>query len=78
MLDQNNEKIIDPGIKTSIIQYTNAEIMQMKDARHIILRAGLKTPTVNDAVIPVKFYTDYSVDFNLSIGVDIKGDPFDN
>ena len=73
-----NDRVETPGIKTSIIQYTNAEILQMKDARHVILRAGLKTPTVNDEVIPVKFYTDYSVDFNLSIGVDIKGDPFDN
>ena len=58
--------------KTSYIQYKNADIEKMENARHAIIRAGLKTPTVGENVVPVKFLDTYSIDFNLSIGVNIK------
>lgn len=76
-LDNEQERVESPGIKTTVIQYTNDEILDLTDARHVIIRAGLQTPTIDDAFVPVKFYSDYSIEYNLSIGANIKANTND-
>ncbi|MCK5170931.1 MAG: hypothetical protein KAQ75_13720, partial [Bacteroidales bacterium] len=61
-----------PTPNISLIEYKNADIDRMKNARHAIIRAGLQTPDVNESPVPVKFFDTYSIDFNLSISVNIK------
>lgn len=76
-INQTTYEVLSESIKTSLIQYKNADIGQMKNARHAIIRAGLKTPTVNGSTVPVKFFDTYSVDFNLSISVNVKANTND-
>ena len=76
ILDANN-KVIAPRIKISLIQYTGDEIADLNTVRYATVRAGLKTPLVNDVQVPVKFFSDYSVEFNLSVGVDVKANTND-
>lgn len=71
MLDTDNS-VLAPRVKVSIIEYTNEDLNNLNTVLYGLLRAGLKTPYINDVQEPVKFYSDYSVDFNLSVGVDVK------
>jgi len=70
----DDDSVKDPGIKTSLIEFTGEDIIgKLADVRHGLLRAGLKTPNDEGGdLIPVKFYSNYSVDFNLSVSVDVK------
>ncbi len=73
ILDPADNTVIAPGIKTSLVEYTNEEIAALNTVRYGVIRAGLKTPSdSNGDLISVKFFEDYSVDFNLSIGIDVK------
>ena len=50
----------------------------MKNVKYGLLRAGLKTPDdEGGGLIPVKFYSNYTVDFNLSVSVDVKANSND-
>ena len=71
-IDPVTYDVTSTSIKTSLIQYINADIERIKNARHAIIRAGLKTPTVDENPVPVKFFDTYTVDFNLSVGIDVK------
>ncbi|MFC2103786.1 hypothetical protein ACFLS4_00350 [Bacteroidota bacterium] len=78
IVDPVSNIVISPGVKTSLVQYTNEDINALNTVRYGIIRAGLKTPSdSNDDLVSVKFYTDYSVDFNLSVGVDVKANSND-
>ena len=76
-IDPVTYDVTSTSIKTSLIQYINADIERIKNARHAIIRAGLKTPTVDENPVPVKFFDTYTVDFNLSVGVNIKANTND-
>ena len=71
-IDPVTYEVTSTSIKTSLIQYNNADIERIKNARHAIIRAGLKTPTIEGNMPAVKFFDSYTVDFNLSVGVNIK------
>ena len=71
-IDPATYEVTSTSIKTSLIQYKNADIERIKNARHAIIRAGLKTPTVEGNMPAVKFFESYTVDFNLSVSVNIK------
>ncbi|MFC2151539.1 hypothetical protein ACFLSE_03355 [Bacteroidota bacterium] len=78
IIDPVSHAVISPGIKTSLVQYTNDDINALNTVKYGIIRAGLKTPSdSNEDLVSVKFYTDYSVDFNLSVGVDVKANSND-
>ena len=78
IIDPLTKTIIAPGIKTSLVEYTDEEISALNTVRFGVIRAGLKTPTdSNGDLVSVKFFTDYSVDFNLSVGVDVKANSND-
>jgi|GEM_PF-797330 len=77
IVDPVTHEVISSNKKTSLIQYNNLDIEKMKDARHAIIRAGLKTPTVEGELATVKFFDYYTVDFNLSVGVNIKANTND-
>ena len=47
----------------------------LEKVRYGIVRAGLKTPSdTNGELMSVKFFTDYSIEFNLSVSIDIKAE----
>lgn len=76
--------IVDPGnddvssnVKTSLIQYMDTDIEKIKNARHAIIRAGLQTSNVGGARVAVKFFDYYTIDFNLSVGVNVKANTND-
>jgi len=75
IINTNNE--VTPGIKTSLITYTRDEIADLNTVRYGIIKAGLKTPTVDNELQSVKFYNHYSVGFNLSVGIDVKANSND-
>ena len=78
IIDQVTKTIIAPGTKITLIEYTNEEIMALNTVRHAIIRAGLKTPdNGSGGLAAVKFLIDYSVDFNLSVWVDVKANSND-
>jgi len=78
IIDPLTKKVIAPGIKTSLVEYTNEEISALNTVRYGVIRAGLKTPSdSNGDLVSVKFFTDYAVDFNLSVGVDVKANSND-
>lgn len=73
ILDPADNTVMAPGIKTSLVEYANEEIAALNTVRYGIIRAGLKTPSdSNGDLVSVKFFEDYSVDFNLSVGIDVK------
>ncbi len=69
-----DDSVNEPGIKTSLIEFTDEDIVgKLENVRYGLLRAGLKTPDDEGGdLIPVKFYSNYTVDFNLSVSVDVK------
>ncbi len=69
-----DETVKDPTIKTSLIEFTSADIIgKLENVKYGLLRAGLKTPDDDGGnLIPVKFYSNYTVDFKLSASVDVK------
>lgn len=74
----DDDSVKDPSIKTSLIEFTGADIIKMKNVKYGLLRAGLKTPDdEGGGLIPVKFYSNYTVDFNLSVSVDVKANSND-
>lgn len=73
IIDPVDNTVMAPGIKTSLVEYTNEEIAALNTVRYGVIRAGLKTPSdSNGDLVSVKFFEDYSVDFNLSVGIDVK------
>ena len=78
IIESATNTVIAPGIKTSLVEYTNAEISKLNTVRYGLISAGLKTPSdSNGDLVSVKFFTDYSVDFNLSVGIDVKANSND-
>jgi hypothetical protein len=71
-------EVIAPGINKSFVEYTKDDITTLNTVRYGVIRAGLKTPSdASGDQFSVKFFTDYSVDFNLSVGVDVKANSND-
>lgn len=78
VLDPSTGKVLYPGTKTSMVEYTKEEITNLNTVRYAIIRAGLKTPPdSNGDLYAVKFFTDYVVNFNISVGVDVKANSND-
>ena len=78
IIDETTGDVVSPGSKTTLVEFTGDEITNLNTVRYGIIRAGLKTPSdSNDDLVSVKFYTDYTVDFEMSIGVDIKANSND-
>lgn len=76
--DSSTGEVIAPGIKSSLVEYTKEDIAKLNTVRYGVIRAGLKTPSdVNGDQYSVKFFTNYTVDFNLSVGVDVKANTND-
>lgn len=71
-INEITHEVTSSYMKTTLIEYTNADLERIKNARHAIVRAGLKTPAVNNSVVAVKFFDYYTVDFNISVGVNVK------
>ncbi|HRW61916.1 MAG TPA: hypothetical protein P5132_00430 [Bacteroidales bacterium] len=76
IINAENE-VTSPGIKTSLITYTRDDIADLNTVRYGMIRAGLKTPTIENELQSVKFYNNYSVGFNLSVGIDVKANSND-
>ncbi len=78
IINETTGDVISPGFKTTLVEFTGNEITDLNTVRYGIIRAGLKTPSdSNDDLVSVKFYTDYTVDFEMSVGVDIKANSND-
>ncbi len=78
IINETTGDVISPGSKTTLVEFTGDEITDLNTVRYGIIRAGLKTPSdSNDDLVSVKFYTDYTVDFEMSVGVDIKANSND-
>lgn len=77
IVDPMTHKVALPGEKSSTIEYTGERIKALSKVRYAIVRAGLKTPDINEAREAVKFFTDYSVDFNLNVQVDVNANSND-
>ncbi|MDA3953680.1 MAG: hypothetical protein PF485_08540, partial [Bacteroidales bacterium] len=72
-VDPATSLVTSPGVKTSLVEFTNERITNLEKVRYGIIRAGLKTPSdSNGDLISVKFFTDYLIDFNLSVSLDFK------
>ena len=69
--------VIAPGVKTTSVTLLNSDIMNLETVRYAAMRAGLKTPTIDNVLTDVKIYNDYKVDFTMSVGVDIKANSND-
>ena len=77
-IDETTGDVLSPGTKTSLVEFTGDEITALNTVRYGIIRAGLKTPSdSNGDLVSVKFYTDYLVDFNLSVSIDVKANTND-
>ncbi|MFC2096591.1 hypothetical protein ACFLQ3_02715 [Bacteroidota bacterium] len=78
IINEVDNTVLAPGIKISLIEYSKDDISALNSVRYGVIRAGLKTPSDgNGDLISVKFMEDYSVDFNLSVGVDVKANTND-
>lgn len=68
-----------PGVKPPVnVIYTNDDISRLNTVKFGRIRAGLKTPSDdNNDLIAVKFFTDYKVEFNLSMGIDVRANSND-
>ncbi|MBU8892000.1 MAG: hypothetical protein KOO66_04430 [Bacteroidales bacterium] len=74
----DDDSVKDPGIKTSLIEFTGTDIENLESVKFGLLRAGLKTPDDDDGnLIPVKFYSNYAVDFSISVGIEVKANTND-
>ena len=78
IVDATEGTVVSPGVKTSIVEFSNTEIKNLGSVRYGRIRAGLKTPSGSSGeLLSVKFYTDYKVDFNLSVDIDVKANTND-
>ena len=78
LIDDITHEVTEPGVKTSLVEYTNDEINRLNTVKYGLIRAGLKTPDDNNGnLVSVKFFTTYTVDFNLSVGIDVKANTND-
>lgn len=78
IIDETTNEVIAPGVKPSLIEFEGDEIMDLSTVRYGIIDAGLKTPSdSNNELISVKFMDDYSIDFNISVGIDVKANTND-
>jgi hypothetical protein len=72
-IDPSTSLVTAPGFKSSQVEFTNEDITKLEKVKYGIIRAGLKTsPDSNGDPLAVKFFTDYEIDFNLSVSIDIK------
>jgi len=72
IIDPVTYDVTSTNTKTTLIQYMDSDIEKIKDARHAIIRAGLQTSSVGGSVVAVKFFDYYTIDFNLSVGANVK------
>lgn len=73
IIDPSTSLVTSPGLKTSQVEFTNEDMTNLEKVKYGIIRAGLKTPSnSNGDLLAVKFFTDYEIDFNLSVSIDIK------
>jgi hypothetical protein len=77
IVDPATYDVTSSNVKTSLIQYMDSDIEKIKNARHAIIRAGLQTSNVGGTPVAVKFFDYYTVDFNLSVGVNVKANTND-
>ena len=78
IVDVTASTVNSPGLKTSMIELSNTEIRNLGSVRYGRIRAGLKTPSGSAGeLLSVKFYTDYHLDFNLSVDIDVKANTND-
>jgi hypothetical protein len=77
IVDPVTYDVTSSNVKTSLIQYMDSDIEKIKNARHAIIRAGLQTSNVGGVPVAVKFFDYYTVDFNLSVGVNVKANTND-
>jgi hypothetical protein len=78
-VDPATGEVIAPGVKPPVnVIYTNDDINRLNTVKYGRIRAGLKTPSdANNDLIAVKFLTGYKVDFNLSMGIDVRANSND-
>ena len=78
IIDPTDNTVVSPGVKTSLVEYTNDDLNKLNTVMYGRIRAGLKTPSDgNGDLASVKFFTDYSVDFNVSVGIDVRANSND-
>lgn len=78
-VDPASGEVVAPGVKPPVnVIYTNDDISKLNTVKYGRIRAGLKTPSdANNDLIAVKFLTDYKIEFNLSMGVDVRANSND-
>lgn len=78
-VDPTTGKVIAPGIKPPVnVIYTNDDLNKLNTVKYGRIRAGLKTPSdSNNDLMAVKFFTDDKVEFNLSMGIDVRANSND-
>jgi len=62
-------RVVAPSKNTSTIDLTMDQINRILDARHAFIQATIET--ANSGLTDVKFYSDYTLGFNLSTEVDV-------
>ena len=67
-------RVTTPNNKISVVELTGDDIVNLETVKYGIIRAGLKTPGDPGSQDPALFYSDYSVSFNLSVGVNVSGE----
>ena len=67
-------RVVNPNTKISVVEFTGDEIKNLEAVRHGIIRAGIRTPNVGGNQDPALFYSDYSISFNISVGVNVSGE----
>jgi len=67
-------KVSESTSKKSSISYDKNAIDELKDVRYIIITARIKTSDYSNNTM-VKFYNNYSIDFNLGLDIDYNLNP---
>jgi hypothetical protein len=67
-------KVNVPVLKESNISYSKDEIDELKNVKYLIITARIKTTDYSNNSM-VKFYSDYSIDFNLGLDIDYNVNP---
>ncbi len=67
-------KVREATSKKSTISYDKSAIDELKDVKYLIITARIKTSDYSNNTM-VKFYNNYSIDFNLGLDIDYSLNP---
>jgi hypothetical protein len=68
-VDQNGE-LVAPMEETSSALFPAEKLAMLEEVRYLLVRAGLVTSELGDRF--VKFYSDYTLDYDISIEANVR------